>query len=111
VDSRLLATLAMLSSQYAFRAAAFGDSSPGAQLLFRSVTVTSDGKGSGTAALKAALALVNAQERPFLPAYSAIVRLHQGQPALRIEFAEPSPLGLLTTVLIADVRPADSDER
>ena len=104
VDSRLLATLAMLSSLYAFRVEAFGDASPGAQLLLRDVTITSYGKRSSTADLSAALALVNAQGRPYLPAYSAIVRLRNGQAALRIEFAEPSPLGLLTTVLTDDLR-------
>ena len=39
VDSRLLATLAALSSQFTLRVRAFGDSSPGAPLLFREVTV------------------------------------------------------------------------
>jgi hypothetical protein len=105
VDSRLLATLAALSSQYAFRVTAFGDSSPGAPVLFREVTVVSDGRGNGAAMLAAALAMVNAQESPYLPAYAATVRLGTGQAVLRIEFASPSPLGLLTTVLTDDVQP------
>jgi hypothetical protein len=104
VDSRLLATLAALSSQFTLRVTAFGDSSPGAPLLFREVTIASDGDGNGAARLAAALALVNAQETPYLPAHSAIARLGAGQPVLLIEFASPSPLGLLTTVLTADVR-------
>jgi len=99
VDSRLLATLATLSSLYEFRVTSFGDAAPGAQLLFRDVTITSYRKGSGAADLSAALALVNEQSRPYLPAYSAIVRLQTGQSALRVEFAEPSPLGLLTTAV------------
>lgn len=91
VDSRVLATLAALSVQYSMRVASFGDASPGVQLLFRQVTVTS--QGGGTAA--SILALVNAQRPPYLPAQAAIA----GQGAVQIEFAAPSPLGLLTAVL------------
>ena len=100
VDSRLLATLAALSSQFTLRVTAFGDSSPGAPLLFREVTIA----GTGAARLAAALATVKAQGGSYLPAHFAIVRLDTGQPALVIEFASPSPLGLLTTVLTAYVR-------
>ena len=82
----------------------FGDSSPGAPLLFREVTVAGYGRGNGAASLAAALAMVKAQEGPYLPAHSAIVRLGTSQPVLLIEFASPSPLGLLTTVLTADMR-------
>jgi hypothetical protein len=105
VDSRLLATLAALSSQFTLRVTAFSDSSPGAPLLFREATVaTVASDGNGAARLAAALAMVNAQETPYLPAHSAIVHLGAGPPVLLIEFASPSPLGLLTTVLTADVQ-------
>jgi hypothetical protein len=104
VDSRVLATLAALSSQFTFRVLAFGDSSPGAPLLFREVTVASYGGGNGAARLAEALATVRAQGGPYLPGHSAIVRLGTGQPVLLIEFASPSPLGLLTAVTTADVR-------
>jgi hypothetical protein len=104
VDARLLATLAALSSQFALRVTAFTDSSPGVALLFREVTVVSDGKGNGAARLAAALAMVNAQEPPYLPAHAAIAHLRTGQPVLLIAFASPSPLGLLSTVLTADVQ-------
>jgi len=104
VDSRLLATLAGLSSQFTLRVTAFSDSSPGAPLLFRAVTVESDGGGNGAATLAAALAMVSAQEAPYLPAHSAIVHHGTGPPVLLIEFASPSPLGLLTTVLTAEVQ-------
>jgi hypothetical protein len=90
VDARLLATLAALSSQYSFRVAAFGDASPGVAALYREVTITADGKD-----LTAALALLKAQVPPFLPAQAAI--MHPA--ALSIEYAAPSPLGLLTAVL------------
>jgi hypothetical protein len=98
VDTRLLATLAALASQYSFRVAAFGDAAPGAPVLFREVTVTGIGHG-----LAAALAMVRAQNPPYLPARSAVA----GQGGLSIEFAAPSPLGLLSPVLDADSpRPA-----
>ena len=104
VDSRLLATLAALSTQFTLRVTAFGDSSPGAPLLYREVTVASDGAGNSTATLAAALAMVKAQESPYQPAQCAIVRLGTGQAVLLVEFASPSPLGLLTMTLTADVR-------
>jgi hypothetical protein len=102
VDSRLLATLAALSSQFTLKVVAFGDSAPGTLPLFRQVTVATGG-GNGTARLAAALAMVNAQESPYQPAHSAIVHPGTGEATLTIEFALPGPLGLLTTVLTADV--------
>jgi len=98
VDTRLLATLAALASQYSFRVTAFGDAAPGAPVLFREVTITGIGRGRPTA-----LAMVRAQNPPYLPARIAIT----GQTGLSIEFAAPSPLGLLSPVLDADSpRPA-----
>jgi hypothetical protein len=93
VDTRLLATLAMLASQYSFRVTAFGDAAPGAPLLFREVTISGIGRS-----LPTALAMVRAQNPPYLPARIAIA----GQTGLSIEFAAPSPLGLLSPVLDAD---------
>jgi hypothetical protein len=90
VDARLLATLAALSSQYSFSVPAFGDASPGVAVLYRGVTITAADRD-----LTAALALLKAQVPPFLPAQAAI--LHPA--ALSIEYAAPSPLGLLTAVL------------
>jgi hypothetical protein len=98
VDSRLLATLAALASQHSFRVTAFGDASPGAQVLFREVTIASGGR-SGAADPTAALALVRAQVPPYLPAQAGLIRSASGQTALSIEFAAPSPLGLLTAVI------------
>ena len=95
VDSRLLATLAAVSSQYQFRVTAFSDAAPGAQVPFRQMTIS----GDRTTDLAAALAMMRAQNPPYLPAHAAIVRLDTGQTALNIEFAAPSPLGLLTAVL------------
>ena len=101
VDSRLLIMLAMLASQHPWRVVAFGGASPGvavAQAPFRQVTITGPDAGD----LAASLALVRAQNAPYQPAQAAIVRLPGGQGvpagqlALRIDFAAPSPLGLLT---------------
>ena len=96
VDTRLLATLAALSSRYSFTVTAFGDASPGVAVVYREVTVTGAGKN-----LTAALALVNAQVPPYLPAQAKIVY----PAALSMEFAAPSPLGLLTAVLDVDRSP------
>jgi len=105
VDSRLLATLAALASQYAFRVAAFGDISPGVQPLFRDVTITPEGTRDAAGSLAAVMALVNEQHPPYLPADATIIHAPTGQAALRIEFASPNPLGLLTAVLVADSQP------
>ena len=101
VDTRLLATLAALASQYSFRVAAFGDVSPGVQVLFREATITAGG-GDGAAELAGAMNLANEQDPPFLPTRVATSRLAAGQAALSIEFAAPSPLGLLTPTLRVD---------
>jgi len=106
VDSRLLATLAALASQYAFRVAAFGDTSPGVQALFRDVTITPEAPRDAAGSLTAVMALVNEQHPPYLPAQATIIHSPADQVALRIEFASPSPLGLLTAVLTADSQPA-----
>jgi hypothetical protein len=100
VDTRLLIMLAILASQHPWRVVAFGAASPGvplAQAPFREVTIT----GPDAADLATSLAMVRAQRSPYQPAQAAIVRLPggqtaQGQMALRIDFAAPSPLGLLT---------------
>ena len=99
VDARMLAALAALSSQHSFSVIAFGDAAPGTATLYRGVTITSTAATNTAADLAADLALVKAQVQPYLPAYAALVRTPAGQAALRVEFAEPSPLGLLTAVL------------
>ena len=103
VDARLLATLASLASQYSFRVTGFGDASPGAPVLFREVSISGVGRG-----VAAALAMIRAQNPPYLPAHAAAV----GQTGLSIEFAAPSPLGLLSPVLDAgSPRPASAGGR
>jgi hypothetical protein len=92
VDTRLLATLAVLASRYSFRVTALGDAAPGAPVLFREVVITGIGRGQS-----GALAMVRAQNPPYVPAHAVAV----GQAGLSIEFALPSPLGLLSPVLDA----------
>jgi len=96
VDARLLATLAALASQYSFRVTAFGDAAPGAPVLFRQAAIAGIGHDA-----PAALAMVRAQEPPYLPARAAVA----GQAGLSIEFAAPSPLGLLSPVVDANPTP------
>ena len=108
VDSRLLATLAALAAQDTFGVAAFGDASPGAQMPLRGATIVIRGHQDAAADLAAALALVRQQPPPYLPAHAAIVPLAAGHTALSIEFAAPSPLGLLTAVLAVAPQPAPS---
>ncbi len=107
VDSRLLATLAALASQYSFRVTAFGDASPGVQEVFREATISPG--GGGAAELSGAEALVNEQDPPFLPAHVSIGHPAADQATLSIEFAAPSPLGLLSPTLeVNRKRPAES---
>lgn len=94
VDARLLATLAALASQYTFEVADFGDASPGVAVVYRGVSITGASKS-----LTAALALVKAQIPPYLPAQAALTPPGTLPGTLNIEFAAPSPLGLLTAVL------------
>jgi hypothetical protein len=98
VDSRLLAALATIADLQPLRIIAFGDAGPGAAYAvpLRSVVIAPrDQAGPGWA--HSVLAFLDAQRTPFRPA-SAGWDLVPGYPyALRIQYASPSPLGLLTT--------------
>ena len=96
VDSRVLVTLAALLSQRRLQVSSFGDTGPGAPLLYRQVTVVNAPGQTGTSALKADLKQVRTQRNSFLPAHAKIVRLAHGQSALRIEFGAPDQPGLLS---------------
>ena len=115
-DSRLLLTLAALATSQPVYVVAFGDSAHGASagLPLRSVIVTAGGgaagrdggaagRGGGAAGTGGAgyqrgiLAFLRAQRPPYLAAGARVTSLTSGQPAVRIEFAAPSPLGLLGT--------------
>jgi hypothetical protein len=99
VDARLLATLAALSSQYSFQVGPFGDSAPGGPVVYRSATITGISHG-----LTDALAMIRAQSPPYVPARAAAA----GADGLSIEFAVPSPLGVLSPVLDNSAPPSAS---
>jgi hypothetical protein len=95
VDPRLLAMLAALAAQQPLRVLAFGDPSPGAgeAIPLRSVELAPASAGATSAAeLRSMLSFLQAQQSPFLPATAALVH----QSALSVEYAAPSPLGLLS---------------
>jgi len=94
VDPRLLLMLAALADQQRLRVTAFGDPSPGAgpAVPLRSVQITALGSGAKAAAsLRSMLSFIDAQRQPFQPLRAALA----GSSALTVEYAAPSPLGLL----------------
>jgi hypothetical protein len=90
VDDRLLVTLAALAADQALRIVSFGGSGPGAGAgtPLRTVRV------AAASGLSPMLAFVRAQRSPYLAAHAAITR-RPGPSVLTIEFAAPSPAGLL----------------
>jgi hypothetical protein len=100
VDSRLLTTLAALAAAEPVQVMAFGDSGPGASagMPLRAVEVAVAAHAAGRATgLRSMLAFVQAQRAPYLPAWAAIVRGAGDSFVLSVEFAAPSPVGLLQT--------------
>jgi hypothetical protein len=100
VDSRLLVTLANLAALEPVSILAFGDlapgASPGVPLRSADVTASARGAGGGDAAyIRAMVRFLRGQHGLYLAARIQTVRLASGQAALHIEFAAPSPLGLL----------------
>jgi len=96
VDSRVLVTLAALQSQRPVQVSSFGDTGPGAPVLYRQVTMVNAPGQTGASALNADLKQINTQRNPYLPAHAHIVHLANGQSALRIEFGAPDQPGLLS---------------
>ena len=97
VDSRLLITIATLSGQGPVSIAAFGDSGPGASpgAPLREAEMVAPAKAK-SGYLRSMISLLHAQQQPYLANSVTLVRLANGQQAVRIEFAAPSPLGLLS---------------
>ena len=94
VDPRLLTMLAALAAQQPLRILAFGDSSPGASAAvpLRSVQIApASAAAHAVVRLRAMLSFLQAQQVPYLPTRAVLV----GQSALSVEYAAPSPLGLL----------------
>jgi hypothetical protein len=91
VDGRLLVTLAAMAADQSLRIISFGGSGPGAGAgtPLRTVQLT-----ASPADLGPLLTYARAQRPPYLAAHAAITRPATG-PVLTIEFAAPSPAGLL----------------
>jgi hypothetical protein len=95
VDPRLLSMLAALAAQQPLRIIDFGDPSPGASaaIPLRSVEIAPASAGAHAAArLRTMLSFLKAQQVQYLPMRAVLV----GQSALSVEYAAPSPLGLLS---------------
>lgn len=94
VDPRLLMMLAALAVEQPIRISAVGDPSPGASPVvpLRSVQLAPlDSGAKAEASLRSMLSFINAQRQPFQPLRAGFV----GSSALTVEYAAPSPLGLL----------------
>jgi hypothetical protein len=96
VDTRLLATIATLAGQGRVSVVAFSDSGPGANpsAPLRAAELGSPPGASG-GYLPAVLALLRAQQAPYLATSLSLARVDGGE-VVRIEFAAPSPLGLMS---------------
>lgn len=99
VDARLLVTIAGLAATHPVSILAFGDLAPGASpgIPLRSVEVAATGAGGArnSADLQPMVRFLRSRSGPYRPARIEAVVLPGGQAAVRIEFAAPSPLGLL----------------
>jgi hypothetical protein len=100
VDARLLGILVTMAGQAPVHIAAFGDAGPNASpgVPLCSVDLAAIGKAAwtgGSPQVRSVLALLRAQLPPYLPASFSPVPVGGGQAVLRIQFAAPSPLGLL----------------
>jgi hypothetical protein len=98
VDSRLLSTLATLAAQYPIDITRFGLGGPGATagVPFRAADFgPAATSGPGSVPLSSLTAFFRAQQSPYEPAHIVLVRAGSGKQVLRIDFAAPSPVGLL----------------
>ena len=101
VDWRLLYTIANLATMHQVSILAFGDSGPGASpampLRAADLAETAGGAGAADRAyVRSMVKALHAQGWPYVPAHIQTVRLAGGRVALRIEFAAPSPVDMLT---------------
>jgi hypothetical protein len=93
VDPRLLLTVAELAAGRPVRILAFDDPSPGASPVvpLRGAEITLP-DGEPGSSLRSALAFFDAQRPPFVPLRAGI----EANSVLLVEYAAPSPLGLLS---------------
>jgi hypothetical protein len=100
VDSRLLSTITFLAAQRPIDIVDFGSFAPGASagipLRFADLAETdAAARMVSSRYVRSMLALLGSQRLLYRPMTAMTVRLSGGQAVLRIEFAAPSPLGLL----------------
>ena len=97
VDSRLLITIATLAAQGKVSIVAFGDSGPGASpgVPLRAAELAQP-PGTKSGYLRSVFAFLRAQQAPYLANSITLARLTNGQQIVRIEYAAPSPPGLLS---------------
>jgi hypothetical protein len=97
VDSRLLIVIVTMAAQQPVSIVSFTDSGPGAGAgsPFRAAELLGAAGTNRTTFAQPMIALMQAQQGPYLPARASVMQLH-GHTALYIEYTAPSPLGLLT---------------
>jgi len=100
VDSRLMVTIASLAADRPVSIVAFGDLPPGASpgVPLRSADLAPPAGMAGpkrAAEMQRMSDLLHAQQSQYLAARITVVPLAGGRNALHVEFAAPSPLGLL----------------
>jgi hypothetical protein len=97
VDARLLITFATLAAQGRVHIVAFSDSGPGADpgVPLRAAELARP-RGTKNSYLRSVLALLRAQQGPYLANTITLATLANGQQVVRLEYAAPSPLGLLS---------------
>jgi hypothetical protein len=100
VDSRLLALIASMAARQMIVVVSFGDLAPGASpgIPFRSADLAAPVTVAGpdpASQVQRMAAFARAQQAPYLATNIRKVRLTSGRIGLQIEFAAPSPLGLL----------------
>jgi hypothetical protein len=100
VDSRLLTTIAFLAGQHPIDIVGFGPvaagASPGVPMRVAYLAESdAEAHQSSSAYLSALESALRSQSPPYVPLSMGSFRLPSGQTVLQIEFAAPSPLGLL----------------
>ena len=98
VDARLLVAMADLAAVAPVSVVTFGAPAPGASqgMPLRSAELAAAGHGAGNAAsLRLMAGVLRGQHGVYRALYIQTVRLPGGRAALRVDFAAPSPLGLL----------------
>jgi hypothetical protein len=99
IDPRLLTTIAFLAGQHPLVIVGFGGASPGAgPVPLRSVYLAEADAAAhltGSAYVQSLESVLQAQSPPYVPLRVTSVQFGGGGPVLEVEFAAPSPLGLL----------------